>query len=206
MKLSKTSGKPILTVGDTKMIVTLTAKKIVGVGVADGKLLWDAPFPAQGRAYNAATPIVDGQTVIYAGAGRGTKAVKIEKTADGFAAKELWSNPDNGVQFNSPVLKGSQIYGLSQNGVIFCLDAQSGKTLWTTELGGRGFGSIVDAGSALLALTPQGELTVFEPNDKEYKKVASYKVAESDAYAYPVPAGKGLFVKGKNAVSLWTTD
>ena len=196
----------LLTVGGTKMVVTLTAKKIVGVGVADGKLLWEAPFPVQGRAYNAATPIVDGQTVIYAGAGRGTKAVKIEKTADGFAAKELWSNPDNGVQFNSPVLKGSQIYGLSQNGVIFCLDAQSGKTLWTTELGGRGFGSIVDAGSALLALTPQGELTVFEPNDKEYKKVASYKVAESDAYAYPVPAGKGLFVKGKDAVSLWTTD
>ena len=29
--------------------------------------------------YNAATPIVEGQTVIYTGAGRGTKAVKIEK-------------------------------------------------------------------------------------------------------------------------------
>ena len=163
----------ILTVDGTKMVVTLTAKKIVGLGVADGKLLWEAPFPVQGMDYNAATPIVDGQTVIYAGSGRGTKAVKIEKTADGFAAKELWSNPDNGVQFDSPVLKGGQIYGLSQKGVLFCLDAQDGKTLWTTELGGRGFGSIVDAGSVLLALTPKGELTVFEPSDKEYKKLAS---------------------------------
>jgi outer membrane protein assembly factor BamB len=104
----------LLTVGDVKMVVALTAKKIVGIGVADGKLLWEAPFPVQGRTYNAATPIVDGQTVIYAGAGRGTKAVKVEKAGDGFAAKELWSNPDNAVQFNSPVLKGGQIYGLSQ--------------------------------------------------------------------------------------------
>jgi outer membrane protein assembly factor BamB len=196
----------LLTVEGTKMVVTLTAKKIVGLGVADGKLLWEAPFPVQGMSYNAATPIVEGQTVIYAGAGRGTKAVKIEKTADGFAAKELWSNPDNGVQFNSPVLKGGQIYGLSQKSVIFCLDAKDGKTLWTTELGGRGFGSIVDAGSALLALTPKGELLVFEPSDKEYKKLATYKVADSETYAYPVPAGKGVFVKEKDSLSLWNID
>jgi outer membrane protein assembly factor BamB len=156
--------------------------------------------------YNAATPIVEGQTVIFAGAGRGTKAVKIEKTADGFAAKELWSNPDNGVQFNSPVLKGGQIYGLSQKSVIFCLDAKDGKTLWTAEVGGRGFGSIVDAGSVLLALTPKGELLVFEPSDKEYKKLALYKVADSETYAYPVPAGKGVFVKEKDSLSLWNID
>lgn len=196
----------ILTVDGTKMVVTLTAKKIVGIGVAEGKLLWEAPFAVQGMAYNAATPIVDGQTVIYTGSGRGAKAIKVEKSADGFAAKELWSNPDNGVQFNTPVLKGGQIYGVSQKGVLFCLDAQSGKTLWTTELGGRGFGSIVDAGSVLLALTPQGELTVFQPSDKEYKKLTGYKVAEADAYAYPVPAGKGLFVKDKDAVSFWAMD
>ena len=196
----------LLTVEGTKMVLTLTAKKIVGLGVADGKLLWESPFPAQGMNYNAATPIVDGQTVIYTGSGRGTKAVKIEKTGDGFAAKELWSNPDNGVQFNTPVLKGGQLYGVSQKGVIFCLDAQSGKTLWTTELGGRGFGCIVDAGSVLLALTPKGELTVFEPSDKEFKKLAGYKVTETETYAYLVLAGKGLFVKDKDAVSLWTTD
>jgi len=196
----------LLTVDGTKMVVALTAKKIVGLSVADGKLLWEAPFPAQGRAYNAATPMVDGQTVIYAGSGRGTKAVKIEKTADGFAAKELWSNPDNAVQFNSPVLKGGQIYGLSQNGTIFCLDAKDGKTLWTTELGGRGYGSLVDAGAVLLALTPKGDLTVFEPSEKEYKKVAAYKVADTDTYAYPVAAGKGLFVKEKDSLTLWTTD
>ena len=196
----------ILTVSGTRMVVTLTPKKIVGIGVADGKLLWEAPFPAQGRAYNAATPIVDGQTVIYAGSGRGTKAVKIEKTAEGFAAKELWSNPDNAVQFNSPVLKGGQIYGLSQNGAIFCLDAKDGKTLWTTELGGRGYGSLVDAGSVLLALTPKEGLTVFEPSDKEYKKLATYKVADTETYAYPVAAGKGVFVKEKDALTLWTVD
>jgi outer membrane protein assembly factor BamB len=195
----------VMSVGGTKMIVTLTAKKIVGVAAADGKLLWEEPFAGQRMAYNAATPIVDGQTVIYAGSGRGTKAVKIEKTADGFAAKELWSNPDNGVQFNTPVLKSGQIYGVSQNGTLFCLDAKDGKTLWTSTLGGRGFASVVDAGSVLLALTPQGDLVAFEPSDKEYKKLASYKVG-SDTYAYPIAAGKGLYAKDKEAVTYWAVE
>ncbi len=200
------SSPALLTVDGRKIIAAMTAKEIVGLSVADGKSLWETPFPAQGRAYNAATPIVDGQTVIYAGAGRGTKAVKIEKTGEGFAVKELWSNPDNGVQFNTPVLKGGRIYGVSQNGIIFCLEAQGGKTLWTASLGRGGFGSIVDAGPVLMALTPQRELTVFEPNEKEFTKLASYKVAESDIYAYPVATANRLYVKDQDSLTLWTVE
>ena len=199
------SSPVLLTVGGTRMIVALTAQKLVGLAVADGKLLWEVPFASRDRAYNAATPIVDGQTVIFTGSGRGTKAVKIEKTGDGFAAQELWSNPANAVQFNSPVLKNGQLYGISQQGELFCFDAQSGKTLWTAPLGGRGFGSIVDAGSILFALTPAGELVAFQPSDKEFKKLASYKVG-TDTYAYPVIAGAGLYLKDKDSLALWTFE
>jgi len=44
----------LLTVGSTKQIVTLAERNIVGVGVADGKLLWQLPFAPPRRAYNAA--------------------------------------------------------------------------------------------------------------------------------------------------------
>ncbi len=195
----------LLAVGDTRMVVALTAKKVVGIGVADGKALWEMPFAPEGRAYNAATPIVDGQTVIYTGSGRGARAVRIEKTDAGFTAKELWSNPDNAVQFNTPVLKDGRLYGISQKGDLFCIDAREGKTLWTAQMGGRGFGSVVDAGAVLLALTPQGELTVFEPGGKEFKKLAAYAVGV-DTYAHPIAAGPGLFVKDKETLSLWTVE
>jgi outer membrane protein assembly factor BamB len=92
----------LLTVDNTKQIVTLAEKSIVSVGVADGRLLWQLPFEPARRAYNSATPIIDGQTVIYTGAGRGTKAVKVEKQGDGFVAKELWSNPELAPQYNTP--------------------------------------------------------------------------------------------------------
>lgn len=196
-----------LTVNGTKMIVALTTKSIVGIGVQDGKLLWQAPFAPQGMAYNAATPIVDGQTVIYCGQGRGTKAVKIEKEGDSFAAKELWNNSDNSVQFNSPILKNGLIFGLSQRGNFFCINEQTGKTAWTDATGGRGgFGSIVDGGSVLLALTSKSQLSVFQPSDKEFAEVASIKVADKQTYAYPVLAGDRIFIKDQDAVTLWTVD
>jgi outer membrane protein assembly factor BamB len=200
------SSPVLMTVGGTKMIVAMTAKRVVGLSPADGKLLWETPFAVQGRAYNAATPIVADQTVIFAGSGRGTKAVKIEKSGDSFTAKELWSNPDNAVQFNTPVLKGGQLYGVSQKGDAFCLDAQTGKTLWTAPLGGKDFASVVDTGTALLALAPLGELVVFEPSDKEFKKIAGYKVAETDTYAYPVPSSKGIYIKDQESLALWATN
>jgi outer membrane protein assembly factor BamB len=196
----------LLSVEGVKTVVALTAKRVVGLSVSDGKLLWETPFAPAGRAYNAATPIVEGSTVIISGSGRGTKAIKIEKTGDAFAAKELWSNPDNAVQFNTPVLNSGRIYGVSQKGDLFCIDATDGKTLWTSPLGAKDFASVVDAGSVLMAMGTQGELTFFEPSEKEYKKLASYKVAQTEMYAYPVPAGNHLFIKDKDSLARWDVD
>jgi outer membrane protein assembly factor BamB len=197
----------LLSVGDTQMIVTQTAKSVVSVGAQDGKLLWQLPFAPQGMAYNAATPIVDGQTVFYCGQGRGCKAVRIEKQGDSFVAKELWSNADNSVQFNSPVLKNNLLFGLSQRGNFFCVNAETGKTAWTDSVGGHGgYGAIVDAGPVLLALTSKSQLTVFEPSEKEYVEVANIKAAEKQTYAYPVLTGNRLFVRDQDSVTLWTID
>ena len=199
----------LMTVDGKKQIVALTEKSVVGLGVADGKLLWQVAFAPQGRmAYNSATVIVDGQTVVFAGSGRGTKAVKVEKNGDGFAAKELWSNADMAPQFNTPVLKNGLLYGLSGRGTFFCLNAQTGQTAWTdsTQQDGRGFGSILDAGSVLLALAPKAELIAFKPSDKEYAEVARIKVSESATYAHPVVAGNKVIVKDKDTVTLWTIE
>ncbi len=201
-------ASPVLTtVGGVKMVVTLTSKSAVGLALADGKLLWEQPFAQQGMNYNAATPIVNGQTIYYCGAARGTRAVKIQKEGDAFTAKELWRNPENAVQFDSPVLKGGLIFGLSSAGKYFCIDAQTGKTDWAETEGSHGrFGSVVDAGSVLLGLTEKSTLIAFEPSDKQYTEVASIKVADHQTYAYPVLAGNRLFVKDQDSLTLWTIE
>ncbi len=198
----------LLTVEGTKQIVTLAEKSVVGIGLADGKLLWQLPFAPERRAYNAATPIIDGQTVIYTGAGRGVKAVKIEKQANGFVAKELWSNPEVAPQFNTPVLKDGLLYGLSNSGNLFCVNSQTGQTAWIdpTQRDRGGFTSIVDTGSVLLALPSNSELIIIKPNEKEYTELARIKVSDTPIYAHPVIAGNRIIIKDQETVTLLTID
>jgi outer membrane protein assembly factor BamB len=199
----------LLTLGDTKAIVTEAERNIVAVNVADGKVLWKTPFVAQQMEYNACTPMVDGQTVIYSGLGRGTKAVKLDKKDDQVSAKELWSL-EPAVQFNTPVIKDGLIFGISAGDRLFCLREKNGETAWRTDTtrGGRGggYGSVVDAGSVMMALNPSAQLIVFEPTDKEFKQIAKYKVAKGDTYAYPVVAGNRIFIKDSDSLTLWTID
>ncbi len=198
-------GSPVLlTVAGTKQIVTPTEKSVVGIGVADGKLLWQIPSVPARMAYNAATPIVDGQTVIYAAKGRGTKAVKIGKQGNAFITKELWSNAELGVQFNTPVLKDGLLFGLSDGGNLFCINAENGKTAWTDETrrDRGGFTAIVDAGSCLMALPSSSELIVYKPSKNQYEELAKIKVADTPIYSHPVIAGNRIFIKDQDSVAL----
>ena len=199
------SSPVLLVIDSTKQIVTIAEKSIVGIGAVDGKLLWQLPFVPQGRGYNAATPIVDGQNVIFTGSSRGTSAVKIEKQGDGFVTKELWSNKDVSVQFNTPVLKDGLLFGLTDKDYLFCINAKTGQTAWidTVKRGNGGFAAILNAGSVILALSSNSELTVYKPSDKEYAELARIKVADTPTYAYPVIAGNRIYVRDGDALAMW---
>ncbi|HZZ29669.1 MAG TPA: PQQ-binding-like beta-propeller repeat protein [Pirellulales bacterium] len=201
----------MLTVEGQPFVVTLTEKSVVAISPVDQKVVWSVPYSAQRGGYNAATPIIDSNIVIFSGSGRGTKAVKFEKKDGQLAPTELWSNSEISVQFDTPVLKDGLLYGFTATENLFCLSATDGKTMWTTPRmeggGGRsGYGSIVDCGPVLMALTPAANLMVFEPSDKELKPLANYKVADSETHAYPVVSRNRIFIKDKNDVILWTIE
>ncbi|HEY3898707.1 MAG TPA: PQQ-binding-like beta-propeller repeat protein [Chthoniobacter sp.] len=249
----------LMTVDGAKLVVAQTNSKMVALAVADGKLQWEAPFAVEGRGYNAATPIVDGQTIIYTGSNRGITAVRLEKEGDGFAAKPLWKNADISAQFNSPVLKDKLVYGITGKNELFCLNAADGQTVWTAPVSpgqgagapppnappaappgavaqnpppgpgrgfggpgggggmrgrgmrgggmrGGGYGSLVDAGSVILALTPASQLIAFSPGSTSYTELARIKVADSPTHAYPILSGKRIFTKDQDSVTLWTIE
>jgi outer membrane protein assembly factor BamB len=163
-----------------------------------------------GRDRFATTPIVDGQTIIYAGPGGTIKAARLDRDGDKITSKEQWSNSENGLAFNSPILKDGLLFGLTGSEQLFCIDAQTGKTAWKAERdsggGFGGYGSIVDAGSVLLAMTPKSELIVFKPTPQEYTELARIKLSEAQTFAHLVAAGNRLFLKDRDSVAMLTLD
>jgi outer membrane protein assembly factor BamB len=268
----------LMTVDGIKVVIAPTdggrnQGSLVALAVSDGKLLWEIPYSEV--RYIATTPIVDGSTLIVAGPGTGITAFKMSKDDGKLVEEKLWSNTDNSVGFNTPVLKDGLVFGLTGADQLFCIDTQSQKTAWSAPFAkpaaaetkepkgaaydsktgtiaarlvqfveqdqpkqaddkkgdqpdegrrgrfgqgpGRGdgmrggmarsgYGSIVDVGSALLGLTPAGELIAFKPQGDAFKELARYKVAESGTYAYPIPVGNGIYIKDQENVTLWSLD
>ncbi len=209
---TKFASPMLLTLNDLKAVVVETAGSIAAVNLAGGKLLWKTNFSTR---YNASTPMVEGDVVYFAGSGQPVTAVTLEKQGDALTGKELWTDNDASVIFNTPVIKDGLMFGLSERNEIFCIDTKTGKRLWSKRLegggggggGGRGrggYGSIVAAGPVLFALTPAADLVVFKPDREEFKRVASYKVADGSTYAYPVVTSEGVYIKDRDSVAFWT--
>jgi outer membrane protein assembly factor BamB len=125
-------GSPVvMTVDGMKVVVALSESQLVAVNTANGNEVWKLPL-RQGN-YNAATPIVDGQTLIFAGPGTGMTAVKLSKDGDALKEQELWRYTDNNLIFNTPVLKDGALYGLSTNDQLFCINSEHA-TGWTAPI------------------------------------------------------------------------
>jgi outer membrane protein assembly factor BamB len=219
-----------------KAIVAVTASKLVAVNAADGKELWKTDYNqgrynATTPIATDSTVIYAGPTtgitaVKLEKEGDELTAKDKHKIADAtlffntpvlrdgwlFGISNLnslfsanaetgevaWSAP-MGEQQPSGAAQGGQPGGGPPGG-------GRGRGGMRGGMGGGGYGSVVDAGSVLIALSPVGQLVVFEPNEKEYKEIAKYKVAEGDTYAYPVVSGNRIYVKDKDSVALWTIE
>ncbi len=221
------SSPMVMTVDGAKLIIGQVGDGIVAINAADGKHVWEVFFEGGGSRYKAATPLVDGDTLIYLD-GPAT-AIKLAKEGEKVVSKNVWKNDDSRVEYNTPVLKDGLLYGISGRGELFCVNTLDGKTAWSAPMtppsasaqpapppskgkskggrgGGGGYGSVVDAGSVLFALTPSAQLVVFEPTNKEFKQLASYKVADRQTHAYPIVTEKGIYVKDSDSLTLWTLE
>ena len=120
----------VATLGGTRQLVTQTQSRVVGLSVADGRLLWDLPF-ATDYEQNIITPVIVGtDTVIYAGLSKPTVAIRVAQSAGKWTATERWRTADIPMYMSSPVEAGGTLYGLTQRnrGQFFAVETATGKT------------------------------------------------------------------------------
>jgi outer membrane protein assembly factor BamB len=198
------STPSVMTIGATKILVAITDKNVIGLGLSGGKLLFQVPAPPQPRFYNCVSPFTDGQMIVYSGQGQGSKALKVEKEGDKFTTKEVWANAEIGARWNTPVLKDGFLYGFTDQKRIYCIEYATGKTAWLDPVVNSDFSTIIDCGPVIIGLTSTDNLIVISPDGKEYKELAKYKVAETPVYAYPVISGNNIYVKDAKSLTLFT--
>jgi outer membrane protein assembly factor BamB len=197
----------ILTVDGVEQVVTQSQKLIVGLSAATGELLWSMPFETQ-YVQNIVTPAVYKDVLIFSGLNKGTFATRPIRRADKWTIQEVWKNPDVSMYMNSPVISGDYIYGLShlRKGQYFCLDAQTGKTQWTTNGREGDNAAIVVAGGLLFTLSDTAELTVARTDPTKFDLVKKYTVTTSPTWAHPAIIGNRLLIKDEASLILLGLD
>lgn len=194
----------LMTIDGLKLLIIQTEANLISLNLSDGKLLWTIPTPVQQRFYNCVTPYVDGQTIYYTGQGIGMKAIKVEKQGDKYVTKEIWSNPEVGAKWNTPVLEKGFLYGFTDTRKIYCLNAATGKTAWIDASPTSDFASIVDCGSSIIGLSGvTSSLIVLKPVSTAYTEEAKYKVSTTPIYASPVITGNDVYIKDAESLTLY---
>jgi outer membrane protein assembly factor BamB len=197
------SSPSVMTVDGKKLIIVITEKNIMALGLSDGKLLWQLPAPVQQRFYNCVSPYIDGQTIVYSGQGLGSKALKVEKQGELVTAREIWANAEVGAKWNTPVLKNGYYYGFTDTRKIYCINAGTGQTAWVDNTVNSDFSTIVNCGSVIVGLASTANLIVLKPDEKAYTELAKYKVSETTIYAYPIISGKNIYIKDAESLIMY---
>jgi outer membrane protein assembly factor BamB len=196
------SSPVVATLAGARQVLTFTQKELVGVEAATGKLLWKLPAKS---AYdtNSVTPVVYKDTLIFSAEDQGVTAVRPVRRGAQMTAEVVWNSKQHELYMNSPVLEGNLLFGLSarNKGQFFCLDADTGKTLWQSPGRMGENAAIVNAGGLLFFLTNDANLLVLPAGAKEYAPLVQYAVANSPTWAHPVVAGSRILVKDETTLA-----
>jgi outer membrane protein assembly factor BamB len=175
---------PILaTLAGKRQIVWISGERAVGIGVEDGKLLWEYPFPAQ-MDMNCSQPVVIDESDVLLSSAQGPGAALLKITADGdaFTAQPVWKNNRLKNKFNSSVLYKGYVYGFDE-AILECFEPKTGEVIWK---GGRyGYGQLLLAGGYLVITTEQGELVLVRATPEGHQELARFQAIEGKTWNIP---------------------
>jgi outer membrane protein assembly factor BamB len=104
----------------------------------------------------------------------------------------IWQNRDVGRSISTVSIKDGLLYLGDEAGVVYCIDAETGKTIWRQQTGSCIWSSTMVADGRVFACNEKGQVWVFAAGRE--KKVLSTVDLKQPIYATPVAANGVLYI------------
>ena len=180
--------------GKSEIIATSTAG-LTGYDPDSGQVNWNWDWPFDGMALRTvSSPVLVSDTIIAtAGDGGGSRSTVCVKP--GPMPKLVWEKRRDAPYVPSVLVAGEHLYWLTDAGVAMCVEAATGKIVWSERLfNGSVSASPVMAGGAILAIAEDGSCVTFRATPAGFEEIATAKLGAT-VIATPAVAGGRLYVR-----------
>lgn len=119
-----------------RVLVCYTAKNVVGLDPATGKIYWTHPFPPERMVIGVASPVLHRDHLFLTNFFDGSLLLRLDR--DKAEVTEVWQRAGPSEQrtdaiqsiIATPYLKGDYIYGVDSYGELRCLELATGRRVW----------------------------------------------------------------------------
>lgn len=181
----------ICTVADRTMAVCPGSEAVCGYDPRTGAELWRADYPG---GYSVIPRPVSAAGLVFVSSGYDKPVLlAIDPTGSGNVTEThvRWRLDRAAPHTPSPLVVGSELYCVSDNGIAICVDVRSGAEHWRKRLGGNFSASPFAAGGKVYFQAEAGETIVVEAG-RTFTEVARNRLAENErtfaSYAVDGPA------------------
>jgi len=193
--LRKAHSTPLVVkVKETWQLLTTGAKAAYGYDARTGTELWRVRYNAWSAAprplYN------DGLAFFVTGLGNTELwGVRVDGKGDVTETHVAWKVDSMVAKTASPLLVDGLLYMVSDDGMLTCLDAGTGKEIWRQRLGGNYSASPIIADGHMYFFNQQGRTSIVNPG-RSYSPVATNSL-DTGFMASPAVSGKALYLRTK---------
>ena len=186
----------VITVAGKEQVISPAAVATIAYEPRTGKELWKVYHGGM----NAAAPPQYGAGRVFicpGDGGLGILAVRPDGSGDVTRSHIDWSTRKGAPNRTSPLLVDGLLYMVSSNGIATCVEAKSGKPLWSERLGsGEQYSaSPLYAAGKVYFFSENGTSHVAEAGRK-WKRLTTNRL-DDGCKATPAIAGKALFIRTK---------
>lgn len=179
--------------GGKSVVISGAGDVVQGYDARTGERLWT--HRNEGEGVTPSYAIADGLVVTASGWGgrESTKAFKLGGSGDLAETAIAWEEKKGMPHLSSYVAVDGRVYWVSDDGVVWCVEAKAGKTLWKERLGGNFAASPLAAAGRIYFTSDDGKTTVIEAGP-EFKRLAENSLNEH-TQASPAASQGEIFIR-----------
>ena len=187
------SSPQVLTLHGQKQIVMHDNGAIRGINIADGAQLWEFPNGTE-MSFPMLQPHITEAGDLVVALEPGVVLLEVTRDGEKWSVAPRWRSNALRPEFNDFVIHEGCLYGLN-DGVLCCLDLETGKKLWKKGRLGHGQVLLLPDQDQLLISSDKGEIILVSVDREGYKELGRFQAVEGKTWNGPVLADGRLFLR-----------